>query len=167
MRPPVPPPVERNRRTPHQPDVHNQEAQHDHRTRRCRLHRPLLPRPPAPGHRRRHDPGQHAPATVLRARLPSGPIRPLFRQALKAWINHPAVTESWAVSDKPTCKSCLDHDARDFLDEIYSVYGQFAPWKLRDMIAAEPPYRDTPAGADISHDSLRRFFRTRLKTRPV
>ena len=90
--------------------------------------------------------------------------RPLFRQALKAWSNHPAVAESWAVSDKPTCKSCLDHDARDFLDEIYSVYGQFAPWKLRDMIAAEPPYRDTPAGADISHDSLRRFFKTRLRT---
>jgi len=52
--------------------------------------------------------------------------------------------------------------ARDLLDQVYSVYGQFSAAALRNTTHQEPPWRQTPQGAIISHDLMREFFKTRL-----
>ena len=47
----------------------------------------------------------------------------------------------------------MDLDARTILGEIYTVYGQFAAWKFRNIVHAEP------VNFIILQMSLRRIFR--------
>lgn len=97
---------------------------------------------------------------------------PLFPEPIEAWMYGPAVPAVYAryQSDAPAalwpdphffCES-LDEESRDFLDEVYQVYGQFATWTLRALTAIEPPYRDTPLGEVISLTALQRYFVTRI-----
>lgn len=98
---------------------------------------------------------------------------PLFPEALEAWTNGPVVPElfrhykKYESSAIPCPKgvdfSIYDEETRSFLDEVYSVFGQFAAWKLRNLTDQEPPWIvATENGLKITHSSLKKYFKTQL-----
>jgi len=94
---------------------------------------------------------------------------PLFREPIEAWDHGPVVPglyrafkhrgnraieppERFEVDDYPP-------EAREILDAVLSVYGQFSAWRLRDMTHDDPPWRDTPLNGEITPESLHEYFR--------
>ncbi len=101
--------------------------------------------------------------------------QPFFPEPIEAWQHGPVVPELYHAYKQygggaipvPTDvdSSCFDQEQRELLDEVYSVYGQYSAWKLRNMTHEEPPWRDAQAnGAGvIAHDAMASYFRTLLK----
>lgn len=98
---------------------------------------------------------------------------PLFQEAIEAWTHGPVVPELYHIYKEygagaiPTPTdvdfSKYSQDEKDFLSEIYSVFGQFSAWKLRNMTHEEPPWRDASASAGlISHAALKSYFLTQI-----
>ena len=98
---------------------------------------------------------------------------PLFPEPLEAWTNGPVVPELFRHYKKyesgaiPCPKgvdfSIYEEETRSFLDEVYSVFGQFAAWKLRNLTDQEPPWIvATENGGKITHNSLKKYFKTQL-----
>lgn len=98
--------------------------------------------------------------------------RPLFSEPIEAWIHGPVVPALYHAykshgADAIPAPAMLDvaqydTETRELLDEVYTVYGQFAAWKLRNMTHQEPPWRETPEGQEISHDVLRAYFKMQV-----
>ena len=98
---------------------------------------------------------------------------PLFSAIIEHWDHGPVVPESYheykqygksilpAVIDFDP--SVIPNESRSIIDEVLKVYGQFAPWKLRDMTHNEPPWSNTSDRDEITHDMLIKFFKTRIK----
>lgn len=98
--------------------------------------------------------------------------RPLFEDAVVAWTHGPAVAEVFHAFKVHGCGPIplpegfdalsFDKKTRALMDEVYDVYGQYSPWRLRSMTRNEAPwkraYRELP-GSTISHSSLKRFFK--------
>lgn len=103
---------------------------------------------------------------------------PLFEERIEAWRHGPVVPELYhtlkeykdEIIPPPEdfeADDVLTQPAQVLLDEVYSVYGQFSAWKLREMTHDEAPWRDADArgtNEEISHEALRQFFRTRITT---
>ncbi len=101
--------------------------------------------------------------------------RPLFPERICAWEYGPVVPALYhalkvhganpiSLSDLDSFpRERLDKNTKNLLREINSVYGQFSAVRLMQLTHNEPPWRETPNGSIIGHDSMRRFFRTRLK----
>lgn len=98
---------------------------------------------------------------------------PLFHDEIEAWIHGPVVPNLYreykAYGAGPIPKpddldySIFDERTREFLDEVYSVFGQYSAWKLRNMTHEEPPWRDASRSAGvISHHALREYFKTQV-----
>ena len=92
--------------------------------------------------------------------------QPLFAEQIEAWQHGPVVPEIYEhfkargreplPADLPY--ECLDDPTKAFLNEIYSVYGQFSAWKLSKMTHEETPWRSTAPGRQISHEVMREYF---------
>jgi uncharacterized phage-associated protein len=99
--------------------------------------------------------------------------RPLFPEPIEAWIHGPVVPALYheykgygsnAIPSPTTIDfKKYSSEERDLLDEVYDMYGQFSAWKLRNMTHDEPPWRETPEGHEISHDSLRTYFKSQVR----
>lgn len=100
---------------------------------------------------------------------------PLFPEEIEAWTHGPVVPELYHhykehksnAIPSPTDLdfSVYDQNTQDFLNEIYSVFGQFSAWKLRNMTHDEPPWRDVAEEAGvISHAAMKKYFLTQLET---
>ena len=100
---------------------------------------------------------------------------PLFQEAIEAWPHGPVVPELYHAYKKyksgaipsPTDVdfSKYNENTKEFLNEIYSVFGQFSAWKLRNMTHEEPPWVEASKNSDIiSHDSLQKYFSTQITT---
>jgi len=97
---------------------------------------------------------------------------PLFPEHIAAWTHGPVVPalyheyKSYGADAIPAPQTLdlakYDQETRDLLDEVYAVYGQFAAWKLRNLTHQEPPWRDTPEGQEITHDTLRAYFKMQV-----
>lgn len=97
---------------------------------------------------------------------------PLFPESVEAWMYGPVVPAVYAKHQSDHTEALwpdpdfycdnLDEETRDFLDEVYEVYGQFAAWKLHALTAAEPPYRAAPLGEVISLDAMHTYFATQI-----
>jgi uncharacterized phage-associated protein len=96
--------------------------------------------------------------------------RRLFVEDVEAWQHGPVVPEVWRqfrhlqAQPIPTPED-YDRDAftseqTELLSEVYSVYGQFSAWKLRDMTHSEPPWKTTPQGGAIPDEVMAEYFRT-------
>ena len=99
----------------------------------------------------------------------------LFPEDIEAWTHGPVVPVLYHAYKKynsgaipsPTGMdfSVYSQDTKDFLDEIYLVFGQFSAWKLRNMTHEEPPWRDVAENAGIiSHSSMKEYFLTQIET---
>lgn len=87
----------------------------------------------------------------------------LFSEPIEKWINSPVVQSIWYYydnlqSDNFDC-DIIDNVTKDLLNE---VYGQFANWKLRDMIFVEPPFIICDIGDQISLHEMQKYFKTLL-----
>ena len=98
--------------------------------------------------------------------------RPLFKARIAAWTHGPVVPSVYrqykGYGSGPIQACCeyptgFDEETIELLDEVYAVFGQFSAWKLRNMTHQEPPWKDAEgAAAEISHDAMRMYFRTRI-----
>jgi uncharacterized phage-associated protein len=101
--------------------------------------------------------------------------KPLFPDPIEAWTHGPVVPPVYHVYKQygsspipvPADFSFARYSEEiiGFLDEVYSVYGQFSAWKLRDMTHSEQPWIEAfDSKSFISHESMKRFFKTQLVT---
>jgi uncharacterized phage-associated protein len=97
---------------------------------------------------------------------------PLFSEPVEAWIHGPVVPEAYheyknfgsnaiPIPDDIDF-SIYDEKTVDLLDEVYSVYGQFSAWKLRNMTHNEEPWKDTDVNGIITHQCLKKYFKTQI-----
>ena len=98
---------------------------------------------------------------------------PLFPEAVLAWKHGPVIEELWHKYNKygsnaipkPTDVDfrLYDDQTKELLDEVYSVYGQYSAWKLRNMIHEEPPWFNAQEGGNIiSPEAMSTYFKTLL-----
>lgn len=99
--------------------------------------------------------------------------RPLFDEPILTWAQGPAVRELYdkykdlgnKPIDPPELKDIPDFDSEieELLDDVWTVYGQYSDWGLRNLVHEEPPWKDTPYNEVISHEAMRDFFITQLR----
>jgi len=98
--------------------------------------------------------------------------KPLFNDKIFAWEHGPVVPSLYKFyshhgsTDIPKPSkvdySIYNKKAREVMDDVYKVFGQFSAWKLRNMTHEEPPWKDTPINTEISHESMKKYFKTLL-----
>ena len=95
---------------------------------------------------------------------------PIFDDTIEAWQHGPVVPtlyhkyKSEGNNFIPHKEINLDEysgEIKQFLNEVYNVYGQFSAWKLRDMTHNEAPWTDTCNSNNkiISHESMKNYFK--------
>ncbi len=100
--------------------------------------------------------------------------RPLFEEDIEAWTHGPVVPEIYhqykaygkeAIGDiDEDIMEKLTDEQIDFLYEIWSVFGQYSAWKLRNMTHDEKPWKDHEKDASvISKKELKDYFSTRVE----
>ena len=97
---------------------------------------------------------------------------PLFPENIYAWEHGPVIPalyheyKEYGAGNIPTPQgvdfSKFNEDTQELLDEIHSVYGQYAAWKLRNMTHEEPPWKEAyEAGhSTISQETMKEYFKT-------
>jgi uncharacterized phage-associated protein len=98
----------------------------------------------------------------------------LFPEELKAWTYGPVVPDIYHEYKKygaapiseleydPIKK--FDDEQLELLNEVWSVFGQFSAWKLRDMSHNESPWLNHEKDASVIKDGeLALYFKTRIK----
>ncbi|MHB1563283.1 MAG: Panacea domain-containing protein [Leptospirillum sp.] len=103
---------------------------------------------------------------------------PLFSENIEAWRHGPVVHDVYALyaqykagpipAPEEFELNSLDIETREFLDEVYNLFGQYSAWRLRDMTHEEPPWKnawgDGRRGSEtISHQSMKEYFQTLIK----
>ena len=99
---------------------------------------------------------------------------PLFSEGIYAWQHGPVVPEIYQAfkeygsgaipPPKDFDSSIYPDDVKEFLNEVYDVFGQFSAWKLRNMTHEEAPYREVVSWAGkIRHESMKEHFKQYLK----
>lgn len=97
----------------------------------------------------------------------------LFSEDIYAWEHGPVVKDLWyeykdfssspiPVPDDIDFRIYTENQ-KELLQEIYSVYGQFSAWRLRDMTHEEPPWKDTTPNNIISDNKMKRYFETQIE----
>lgn len=82
--------------------------------------------------------------------------KPLFEENIEAWEHGPVVreiydalkhiegiyipTNTYAMSDSEI--SLLDKDAKELIEDVFSVMGQYSAWKLRERTHNESPWEN-------------------------
>lgn len=96
---------------------------------------------------------------------------PLFLDKIYAWQHGPVVESLYHEYKEhgsngipvPEVNSELyPEKIRELLNNIYDIYGQFSAWKLRNMTHEESPWLETPLNSEITPESMKRFFLTRI-----
>lgn len=96
--------------------------------------------------------------------------RPFFSQEILAWEHGPVVREVYntyrdygSTPLSPTENNIeLNTEEKDFIKQIWNIFGQFSAWRLRDMTHSEDPWKNTPRNQEITHSSLLEFFKTQV-----
>ena len=96
---------------------------------------------------------------------------PLFPEDIMAWTHGPVVPSlyreyrQFGAGAIPVPgdldDEIYDEQTKQFLNEVYSVYGQFSAWKLRNMTHEEPPWKEASESKEpISHATMKEYFKT-------
>lgn len=106
--------------------------------------------------------------------------KPLFSDPFEAWIHGPAIPSLYrkfkkfgfnpVESQNPQFNS-LNFPETDIVDEVWQVYGKYDGNYLEILTHQEDPWIttrdaiefDPSASNEISHDSMKRFYRQQLK----
>lgn len=94
---------------------------------------------------------------------------PLFSDPIIAWQHGPVVEcvyhqykscgSNGIVFDEDFDGSIFTSNENDLLSEVYSVFGQYSAWKLRDMTHSEKPWQSTAINHEISQEVIKEFFK--------
>ena len=97
---------------------------------------------------------------------------PLFEEEIEAWAHGPVVPELYheyktsgknSIDVELTVKLPFTEDEYNLIDEVYSVFGQFSAWKLRNLTHEESPWVNHEAMAEvIPKAELKEYFKTRI-----
>ncbi len=96
-----------------------------------------------------------------------------FTDSFYAWRHGPVIPDMYHEYKKYGSNPITDQeydplpefnaDQLELLNEVWSVFGQFSGWKLRDMTHSEKPWLDHEASASMIPDrELADYFKTRL-----
>jgi len=100
--------------------------------------------------------------------------QPLFDEPIEAWTHGPVVSSLYHQfkihGSGPIPRQdnldldVIDEETRNLLNEIYSVFGQFSAWKLRNMTHDEPPWKNVEdqIPCEIQRGSMQEYFTTQL-----
>lgn len=96
---------------------------------------------------------------------------PLFDEAIEAWAHGPVVPELYFKyrdlgSTPISIPQDIDFDkfnteTKELLDDVYTVFGQYSAWKLREITHEEPPWSEaynSGSNTIISHEALKEHF---------
>lgn len=103
---------------------------------------------------------------------------PLFEEPIEAWVHGPVIVteyrrfKDWAwkpIQHDPEMPK-LDEAVQAHLDEVMDVYGGMTTYQLEQLTHQEEPWtiarngipEDEPSNSVVSHDDMKRFYRTRL-----
>lgn len=101
--------------------------------------------------------------------------KPLFSEEIQAWKHGPVVSEVYhqykdaGANGIPYFASddVLDEGSKELIRDVYSHYGQFTAWRLRQLTHDEPPWRETYRPGEmnlvISHEKLIKYFKTQIE----
>jgi len=99
--------------------------------------------------------------------------KPLFGEAVVAWNYGPVVArlyhkykkyEAGGIPASKTFKrSSIDKNTREFLDEIYEVFGQFSAIRLTNLAHSDKCWIDAGVGNIITCDAMSKDLRKYLK----
>ena len=99
----------------------------------------------------------------------------LFNEEIEAWTHGPVIPdlyheykiyENQAIpKPKNLDFSIYKEDTIEFLNEIYSVFGQYSAWVLRNITHGGKPWKDVykRGGGVISVDSMKKWFKKYLE----
>lgn len=99
--------------------------------------------------------------------------RPLFGERIKAWAHGPVIPQVWKEYEgqggRPLPQPDLDllavdPQVRAILERVYTDYGQYAAWALRNMTHEERPWAETPQNEEIDRGLMAEFFTERLRS---
>ena len=97
---------------------------------------------------------------------------PLFSEPIEAWAHGPVVVDVYhqykeygsnSIPPEEVDFDMFNEELAEFLNEIYSTFGQYSAWKLREMTHNEPPWKDAynedVPGIIITHEALLDYFK--------
>jgi len=93
---------------------------------------------------------------------------PLFANKILAWKHGPVVRSVYLeYSSNGSDGIAFDDDFSDdftseennLLEQVYSAFGQFSAWKLREMTHEEEPWLSTKTNHEISVDLIKDYFK--------
>lgn len=97
---------------------------------------------------------------------------PLFGEKIEAWLHGPVIPDLYHYykehGSTPIPKpldvdfSIYTDEVKELLDEVYTVYGQYSAWKLRELTHEEPTWKNNYQAFDktISHPEMITYFKT-------
>jgi len=97
---------------------------------------------------------------------------PLFDEPILAWDHGPVVRSvfdeyrQYGAGALPVPEDVdfdtLTSDQQELLNEVYTVYGQYSAWRLRQLTHDEPPWKGATRNGIISHSAMSEYFKTLL-----
>jgi len=99
--------------------------------------------------------------------------KPLFSDKIEAWTYGPVVPELYhhykehnsngIRTDKNFNPSIINEDTKEFLDEIYEVFGQFSAIRLMNLAHSDQCWIDAGIGNEITCTSMGNCLKKYLK----
>lgn len=96
----------------------------------------------------------------------------LFPEEIEAWAHGPVVRPLYFSYQESGAKAlptpagfdpaAIGEPARELLEEVYKVYGQYSAWGLRNLTHEEPPWKDTARNEAIPIEAMRTYFAEQL-----
>ena len=94
--------------------------------------------------------------------------QPLFDEPIVAWDHGPVVEEVYRIYRSNRSNGIqydedfnenIDPETTDILKQVYSVFGQYSAWGLRNMTHQESPWLNTQRNVEISQESIKQYFK--------
>lgn len=96
---------------------------------------------------------------------------PLFSDDFLAWEHGPVIRKIYnqykkngsnGIKYNEDFKKDIDEETERILEEVYSEYGQYTAWKLRNLTHEEGPWKTTPRNEIISKEKIKDYFITKV-----
>lgn len=100
--------------------------------------------------------------------------RPLFDDEILAWVHSPVVfklhkefdgnrSTVLAIPNNITLNDInLTLDEKQTVEDVYTYFGQFSSWKLRNMIYQETPWLKTKRNTVINIELIKKYFKENI-----